>query len=97
MPKPGITTPDLVVLSYLASRPMHGYELFQQIRLEGIDAWFNVSMAGVYYSLGKLHEQGWVVESRQRAQRSARKSIYHLTQEGREAFFVAMEDHARDQ
>jgi DNA-binding PadR family transcriptional regulator len=97
MTPPAATKIDLLLLGLLLDRPMHGYELFQQIKMEGIDSWFNVSMAGVYYSLGKLRDQGWVVESRQRAQRSARKSIYHLTEEGRDAFFAALEAHARDE
>jgi DNA-binding PadR family transcriptional regulator len=82
---------DLLLLGLLLDRPMHGYELYQQIQAEEIDAWFNVSMAGVYYSLGKLRDQSLVVESRQRGGRSARKSIYRLTDEGRAAFFAAME------
>ena len=75
------------VLALLDDRPMHGYELHQQIQAEGIDVWFNVSMAGVYYSLGKLRDRGLVAESRQRGRRSVRKSIYRLTDEGRAAFF----------
>jgi len=97
MAPPAVTKVDLLLLGLLLDRPMHGYELYQQIKTEGIDSWFNVSMAGVYYSLGKLRDQGWVVESRQRALRSARKSIYHLTEEGRDEFFAAIEAHARDE
>jgi DNA-binding PadR family transcriptional regulator len=88
---PATTRIDLLVLSLLSDRPMHGYELYQQIQAEDIDAWFNISMAGIYYSLGKLRDQGLVAESRQRGGRSARKSIHHLTEEGRAAFFAAME------
>jgi DNA-binding PadR family transcriptional regulator len=88
---------DLLLLGLLLDRPMHGYELYQQIQAEGIDTWFNVSMAGVYYSLGKLRDQGFVVESRQRGGRSARKSIYRLTEEGRAAFFATMEEQAASQ
>ena len=86
-----LTRIDLLLLGLLLDRPMHGYELFQQIQGEGIDAWMNVSMAGVYYSLGKLREQALVAESRQRGSRSTRKSIYRLTEEGRAAFFEAIE------
>ncbi|MFC2029502.1 DUF4388 domain-containing protein [Chloroflexota bacterium] len=85
---------DLLLLGLLLDRPMHGYELYQQIQTERIDAWFNVSMAGVYYSLGKLRDQGLVAETRQRGGRSARKSIYRLTEEGRTAFFKAMDEQA---
>ena len=97
MTKPVATKTDLLLLGLLLDRPMHGYELYQQIQAEGIDVWFNVSMAGVYYSLGKLRDQGLVAESRQRGARSTRKSIYRLTEEGRGAFFAAMEAQAASQ
>ncbi|MEJ2209834.1 MAG: DUF4388 domain-containing protein [Anaerolineae bacterium] len=89
-----LTKIDLLILGLLLDRPMHGYELYQQIQAEEIDTWFNVSMAGVYYSLGKLREQDLVAESRQRGGRSTRKSIYRLTEEGRAAFFAAIEAQA---
>jgi len=97
MSAPSTTKIDLLLLGLLLDRPMHGYELYQQIQSEGIDDWFNVSMAGVYYSLGKLRDQGMVAESRQRGGRSARKSIYRLTEDGRAAFFAAMEAQAASQ
>ncbi len=97
MTTPSTTKIDLLLLGLLLDRPMHGYELYQQIQAEEIDTWFNVSMAGVYYSLGKLREQGLVAESRQRGERSTRKSIYRLTEAGRSAFFSAMEAQALSQ
>ena len=97
MSAPSTTKIDLLLLGLLLDRPMHGYELYQQIQTEGIDTWFNVSMAGVYYSLGKLRDQGLVAESRQRGGRSARKSIFRLTEDGRAAFFSAMEAQALSQ
>ena len=94
MAKQSTTKVDLLLLGLLLDRPMHGYELFQQIQAEGIDTWFNISMAGVYYSIGKLHDQGLVAELRQSGGRSTRKSIFRLTEEGRSAFFATMETQA---
>ena len=91
MNTPSATRVDLLLMGLLLDRPMHGYELYQKIQAKGIDTWFNVSTPGVYYSLGKLHEQELVAETRQREGRSARKSIYRLTEKGRSAFFAAME------
>jgi DNA-binding PadR family transcriptional regulator len=91
MSTPATTKTDLLLLGLLLDRPMHGYELYQQIQSEGIDRWFNISAAGVYYSLRKLRDQGWVLESRQSSGGSSRKATYHLTDEGRNAFFTAME------
>jgi DNA-binding PadR family transcriptional regulator len=70
---------------------MHGYELYQQIQAEGIDNWFNISAAGVYYSLGKLRKRGLVAESGRSGGRSSRKSVYRLTEKGRTVFFEALE------
>jgi|GEM_PF-629613 len=86
-----MTKTDLLLLGLLLDRPMHGYELYQQIQAEGIDGWLPVSAAGVYYSLRKLRDQGLVAETRQRAGGGARKSIYHQTERGRGAFFESME------
>jgi DNA-binding PadR family transcriptional regulator len=91
MNTPAATKTDLLLLGLLLDRPMHGYDLYQMIQHEGIDGWFSISAAGVYYSLRKLRDQGLVVESRQRRGGSASKSIYRLTGNGRTAFVDAME------
>jgi DNA-binding PadR family transcriptional regulator len=91
MNTPAATKTDLLLLGLLLDRPMHGYDLYQMIQHEGIDGWFSISAAGVYYSLRKLRDQGLVVESRQRRGGSASKSIYRLTANGRAAFMDAME------
>ena len=91
MNTPAATKTDLLLLGLLLDRPMHGYEIYQTIQSEGIDGWFSISAAGVYYSLRKLHDQGLVVESRQRRGGSASKSIYRMTGKGRTAFMNAME------
>ena len=91
MNTPAATKTDLLLLGLLLDRPMHGYEIYQTIQSEGIDGWFSISAAGVYYSLRKLHDQGLVVESRQRRGGSASKSIYRMTGDGRTAFVDAME------
>jgi DNA-binding PadR family transcriptional regulator len=91
MSTPTLTKTDILLLGLLLDRPMHGYELYQQIQAEGIDHWFVISAAGVYYSLRKLRDLGLVIESRQRKSGTARKSIYRLTEKGRAAFLAAME------
>ncbi len=92
MGTPALTALDLLVLGLLQERPMHGYELFQAIKAEHIDRWFNISMPGVYYALGKLRERKYVSEIRQR-RGSQDKAIYQLTPAGSQAFFEALEAH----
>jgi DNA-binding PadR family transcriptional regulator len=53
-----LTVPDLVVLSLLAERPMHGYEVVAELDRRQIQDWANVSRPQVYYSLEKLVRLG---------------------------------------
>jgi len=85
------TKVDLLVLGLLMDKPMHGYEISQVIKTEGIDNWFNVSMATIYYSLNKLRNQGLVAETKYQEAGSPARSVFRLTEAGREAFFEAMD------
>jgi DNA-binding PadR family transcriptional regulator len=49
-----LTTPDLVLLSLLAERPMHGYQANALLEFRQIRDWAAVSRPQVYYSLEKL-------------------------------------------
>ncbi len=53
-----LTVPDLVVLSLLAERPMHGYQVVAELERRQIDDWASVSRPQVYYSLDKLQRLG---------------------------------------
>src|SRR5258708_13550795 len=49
-----LTIPDLVLLSLLAERPMHGYEANLEMERRDIRDWAAISRPQVYYSLEKL-------------------------------------------
>jgi DNA-binding PadR family transcriptional regulator len=49
-----LTTPDLVLLSLLAERPMHGYEANLELERRQVRDWAGISRPQVYYSLEKL-------------------------------------------
>jgi DNA-binding PadR family transcriptional regulator len=69
---------------------MHGYEINQYVQAEGVTTWFDISTAAIYYSLNKLHREELVSETRTRGGGSE-KSVYHVTENGREQFFAGME------
>ena len=58
-----MTTPDLVVLSLLAERPMHGYEVNAELERRQARDWVAISRPQIYYSLEKLVRQGLLAES----------------------------------
>ena len=49
--KLGLTTPDLVLLSLLAERPMHGYQANLELERREIRDWAGISRPQIYYSL----------------------------------------------
>jgi DNA-binding PadR family transcriptional regulator len=56
-----LTTPDLVILSLLAERPMHGYEVNATLENRKIRDWAAVSRPQIYYSLEKLTRLGLIL------------------------------------
>jgi DNA-binding PadR family transcriptional regulator len=58
-----LTTPDLVLLSLLAERPMHGYEANLELERRQVRDWAGISRPQVYYSLDKLARLGLIREA----------------------------------
>ena len=52
-----LSLPDLVILSMLAERPMHGYELWAELVRRHVWKWAGISRPQVYYSLNKLESR----------------------------------------
>ena len=84
-----LTKNDLLVLGFLLARPMHGYEISQALKNDGVEVWFEISTAAIYYSLNKLHRLGHIAVAHSRGA-SGDRTIYHVTESGREQFFADM-------
>jgi DNA-binding PadR family transcriptional regulator len=87
-----LTTPDLVLLSLLAERPMHGYEANLELERRCIRDWANISRPQVYYSLEKLAAAGFIREL-QTDELSAgpERTVFETTPKGRAATAEALE------
>ena len=55
-----LTTADLVILSLLSERPMHGYQANLELERREIRDWAGISRPQVYYSLEKLRRLGYL-------------------------------------
>ena len=88
----GLTTPDLVLLSLLAERPMHGYQANAELERRQIRDWAAVSKPQVYYSLEKLARAGWLrrLETDQ-PKAGPERDTFETTEKGREALADALE------
>jgi DNA-binding PadR family transcriptional regulator len=88
----GLTTPDLVLLSLLAERPMHGYQANLELERREIRDWAGISRPQVYYSLDKLARAG-LIRAAESAEPAAGpdRSVFETTTKGRQALAEALE------
>jgi len=87
-----LTTPDLVLLSLLAERPMHGYQAYRELERRQVRDWAGVSRPQVYYSLEKLARSGMIRAGADQSPASGPdRSVYKTTAKGRAALADALE------
>src|SRR5260221_5447424 len=87
-----LTTPDLVLLSLLAERPMHGYQANLELERREIRDWAGISRPQVYYSLEKLARAGLIrgLETDEPAA-GPERSAFETTAKGKAALAVALQ------
>jgi len=90
--KRALTTPDLVLLSLLAERPMHGYQVNLELERRQVRDWAGVSRPQVYYSLEKLARMGLIRSANSDAPMAGpERSVFSTTGRGRTALADALE------
>ena len=89
---PRLTTPDLVLLSLLAERPLHGYQANLELERREVRDWAGISRPQVYYSLEKLARAKLIrAAGRAKALAGPEHQAYTTTARGREALADALE------
>ncbi len=87
-----LTTPDLVLLSLLAERPLHGYQANAELERREVRDWAGISRPQVYYSIEKLAQLGLLraydVES---PAAGPERRVFQTTAKGRAALADALE------
>lgn len=87
-----LTTPDLVILSLLAERPMHGYEVNATLEDRNIRDWAPVSRPQIYYSLDKLTSLGLIrVGVDESPAAGPERRVFETTAAGRDRLADALE------
>ena len=90
--KRDLTTPDLVLLSLLAERPMHGYQVNLELERRQVRDWAGVSRPQVYYSLEKLAEMGLIRSAESDEPLTGpERSVFLTTARGRNSLADALE------
>jgi DNA-binding PadR family transcriptional regulator len=86
-----LTTPDLVLLSLLAERPMHGYQANLELERRQVRDWAGISRPQVYYSLDKLAHADLIRASRDHeAAVGPERRVFSTTSKGNKALAHAL-------
>ena len=85
-----LSTPDLVLLSLLSEKPMHGYQANLELERRCIRDWAAISRPQVYYSLEKLARTG-LLRGRDGQDAGPERQVYATTRKGEAALVTALE------
>jgi DNA-binding PadR family transcriptional regulator len=87
-----LTTPDLVLLSLLAERPMHGYQANAELERREWRDWVDISRPQLYYSMEKLARTGMIaVADTDEPSGGPDRRVFATTTRGRAALASALE------
>ena len=85
-----MTNAELAILTLVAERPRHGYEIERVIEERGMREWTEIGFSSIYYLLKKLEREGLIKGQLEAASRGAARRVFHLTSAGREAARVGV-------
>jgi DNA-binding PadR family transcriptional regulator len=87
-----LTTADLVLLSLLAERPMHGYQANAELVRREVQDWAGISLPQVYYSLEKLARLRMLREAADTSDAEGpERQVFAVTAKGTRALADALE------
>jgi DNA-binding PadR family transcriptional regulator len=86
-----LSTADLVLLSLLAERPMHGYQANAELERRQVRDWAGLSRPQIYYSLEKLARNGFLRTVSSGKREGPERRVFLATRAGRSALANALE------
>ncbi|MEO8745840.1 MAG: PadR family transcriptional regulator [Candidatus Dormiibacterota bacterium] len=83
----------LSILELLDERPMHPYELASTMRTRHHDEFIRLNFGTLYHTVDGLERDGWIVPlEREKEGRRPERTIYQLTDSGREQLVRAISE-----
>jgi len=89
-------TNEHVLLALLDQKPMHGYELYQELcAMPGIALIWNIKQALLYAILDKLEKQGFLASQLVQGETYPARNYFHLTELGKSSLQTWMKTPVR--
>lgn len=81
-----MTNAELAVISLIAERPRHGYDIEKVIEARGMREWTEIGFSSIYYLLKKLEKDGLIQSQLEQSEgKGPARKVYSITQQGRQA------------
>jgi PadR family transcriptional regulator, regulatory protein AphA len=78
---------ELALLGFLRHKPLHGYQIYQQLgRPDDLGLVWRLKQAQLYALLGKLEEAGLIASSLEQKGGRPARHVFHLTPAGEKVF-----------
>jgi len=74
---------EIAVLGLLSEKPMHGYEIHQQITCREMDYWAKIKLPSIYNTLIRLEEQGLIQSGKEKVGKMPERTVHTITAAGR--------------
>ena len=81
---------DLVILGMVLEGPRSAYDLQKDVEYHHFSRWTHISVPSVYRKVLELKKQGYLQSSTVKGERFADKTVYSITDAGREYFHREM-------
>ncbi|MDY3282533.1 PadR family transcriptional regulator [Dysosmobacter sp.] len=81
---------DLVILGMVLERPRSAYDLQKDVEYHHFSRWTRISVPSVYRKVLELKDRGYLQSSTVKGDRFADKTVYSVTEAGREYFHQEM-------
>ena len=77
----------IIVLGILYKQPMHGYEIYDLLKVSQVDRWSGVLPGSIYYALKTLSAKGLIKIKDIEQTGNRNKAIYEITEKGKDEFY----------
>jgi DNA-binding PadR family transcriptional regulator len=80
-----MTNAELAILTLVAEKPCHGYQIEQTIEQRGMREWTEIGFSSIYYLLKKLESQDLITGQLEETGSGPARKVYHITSQGQNA------------
>jgi DNA-binding PadR family transcriptional regulator len=77
-----LSNAEAALLGLLSEKPMHPYQIEQEVKSRDMRSWTDLSMSSIYKLMRKLEREGLVIKQVRKSSANRLRKLYSITPEG---------------